>query len=314
MRPIGVVVARLYDLGMRILITGATGQLGPYLVRRLVREGDAKSLAESLSLWARGEHDAVDGLAVERVDLTDDDAVRRAFVKARPSVVVHCAAVSSIDGCYRDEAAARAVNVAATARLATLTGEAGARMVYCSTDLVFDGEAGPYDELCAARPTSAYGRTKLAGEAPVLALPGGVVLRLPLLFGPVLRGRPRFVDGMVERLRGGETVTLFDDEWRTPLAVDLAAEALGRAATGEMAGLFHVGGTERLTRWEMGKVVCDVLGADASLLRKASRLSIDSPEPRPRDTSLDSSKWLRATPDFPRESFAESVRRLWGIG
>lgn len=291
---------------MKVLITGATGQLGPYVVERLLRKGAAPAL------WAHRRHEPLFGCAVRSVDLVNAAAAARAFDDAQPDVAIHLAAESSIAGCFNDPARARALNADAPARFAELAQRRRCHLIHCSTDLVFDGRRGGYTEADPTNPLSVYGRTKLEGEAPVLAYERGVVIRFPILFGPTLLGPPRFVDGMIAKLRRGEPVTLFNDEWRSPLAVDVAAEALVAAADAGLTGLFHVGGGDRLTRYDMGRIVADLLGLDASRLIAASRLSADAPEPRPADTSLVCDRWRAACPHSPPPPFAGSVARLWG--
>lgn len=291
---------------MKILITGATGQLGPYVVKRLLADGVEPTL------WARRTHPPLFELPVHAIDLTDVSQVVAAFAEASPDVVLHCAAISSIDGCYRDQEAATAMNVQATQTLARLCDEHNARLVYCSTDLVFDGEKGGCVERDQAKPLSVYGRTKLDGESPVLASKRNIVIRFPMLFGPTLLGNPRFTDSMIRKLKAGETVTLFDDEYRSAIAVDIAAEGMTLAANSDAVGVFHLGGQDRLSRHQMGVIVAERLGLDASLIEAKSRLSMESAEPRPADTSLCTDRWYEGFPTCRRESFEQSIGRLFG--
>jgi len=291
---------------MRILVTGATGQLGPYIVRRLLQDGHA-TIA-----WSHRAAEPVFRIAPRPLSLVDKDAVAQAFKEADPQVVVHCAAISNINEAFNDARRAEAVNVDATRLLAELCGRRGARMIYLSTDLVFDGEQGHYTETDAPHPLSVYARTKLAGEAFVLngSIAASLVMRLPLVFGPSLAGQEKFFDHLLTSLRQRKPVTLFDDEWRTPVSPRLVAEAVATAVREEVTGLFHLAGPDRLSRHDMGVRLAEIIGGDPALLRPASRLSIESPEPRPRDTSLDASKWYERFPRFPRPSFDEGVREL----
>lgn len=291
---------------MNVLITGATGQLGPYVVQHLVAEGVTPTL------WARRQHDPIVGVPVQSIDLTNKQTVESAFRDAMPDVVMHCAAISSMQDCFENPQLAETINVTATGVLADLCCEHGVRLVYCSTDLVFDGEQGNYIETDVAQPLSVYGRTKLAGEAPASRTANHIILRFPMLFGPTLLGHPRFTDNMIRTLRSGEKVTLFDDEYRTAVAVDIAAEGMILAARDDACGLFHLGGMDRLSRYDMGVIVADRLGLDASLIEARSRLSMNSGEPRPADTSLCSDRWRVAFPESRHESFAQSIDRLFG--
>src|SRR5579872_5126131 len=147
---------------MRLLLTGAGGQLGAYLLHEL------RNTRIHLTAWSGSRTGDVLGVPLRPVNLTDRDAVCAAFRDARPDVVLHAAALARVADCHRDPAHAFRVNAAGTAILAELADDAGARLVHVSTDLVFDGEAAPYRETDAPTPLSVYGRTKAAGEAAAL--------------------------------------------------------------------------------------------------------------------------------------------------
>ncbi len=288
---------------MRILITGASGQLGAYLLREL--RG-----SEGVSAWSGIRGGESFGIPWRPVDLTDPDAVAVAFRQARPDAVVHAAARARLADCCRDPEGARRVNTAGTALLADLAAASCARLVYVSTDLVFDGEHAPYREEDPAEPASVYGNTKLAAEAAVRGTPRGVVARMSLLYGPSLAGRPSFFDEQTAALREGRTVTLFADEWRTPLDLPTAARTLLALARSDATGLLHVGGPERMSRLEMGRRLAAFLGAAWANLVEARRADVPSPEFRPRDTSLDSSRCRALFPALPWPGWDEALRQL----
>jgi dTDP-4-dehydrorhamnose reductase len=244
------------------------------------------------------------------VDVCDADALAAAFRKARPQVVLHAAAMARISDCIRNPDHASRVNAEGSAMLARLAAEVGARLVHVSTDLVFDGGKGAYREEDAAEPLSVYGRTKRDAETAILAYPGHAVVRLSLLFGPSVVGRATFFDEQVAALRAGRPVTLFVDEWRTPLSLATAADALTALAKSDYVGLIHLGGPERLSRWEMGLRLASRLGADPSLVIAGLRDRAPAPEPRPRDTSLDSSRWRVLFPDLPWPGYDAALRQL----
>jgi dTDP-4-dehydrorhamnose reductase len=280
---------------MRVLITGASGQLGSYLIRELRGGGD-------LVAWSGSRRGELLGVPLLPLDLTDSGAVTAAFRAARPDVVIHCAALARIADCHRDPDRARRVNVAATAALADECDRSGARLVLVSTDLVFDGERGGYREDDLPSPLSVYARTKRDAEEAARAAARAAVARLSLLYGPSLNDRPSFFDEQAAALRERRPVTLFTDEWRTPLDLATAARALAALAGSEVTGVWHVGGPERLSRYEMGLRLAAALGADPSVIVAATRDEVPAPEPRPRDTSLDASRWRAAFPEvsWPR--------------
>jgi dTDP-4-dehydrorhamnose reductase len=258
-----------------IWVTGATGLLGGWTSRHLRSRG-----CEVFD---------------DRVDLEDAVVVERTFHAVKPSAIVHCAAISAIADCARDPERARRINVEATGRLAKLSAIYGTRLVYVSSDLVFDGEAAPYVEDATTGPTSTYGTTKADAEVAVLcASPDRdvVVARISLLYGPTCTTRRGFFDTMADALRtpSGPPLRLFEDEWRTPLSLRRAAQALHLLVGSDVTGIVHVGGPERMSRLDMGRRLAAVLGVSDVCIAPARRSSAGG-EPRPRDVSLDSRRF-----------------------
>jgi dTDP-4-dehydrorhamnose reductase len=294
---------------MRLLLTGASGQLGAYLLRELARQGDIVVCA-----WSGSTVGERFGVPLRPVDLSRVDHVAEAFSEARPDVVLHAAALARVGECHREPVRAHRVNVAASAALAALADAARARFVQVSTDLVFDGERGGYRETDEPSPVSVYGRSKADAEAAVLTLSRTAIARLSLLHGTSLCGRPSFFDEQIAALRGGRAVTLFTDEWRTPLDLSTAARALLALTRSDFTGLLHLGGPERLSRWEMGERLATVLGTKTSGLIAMTRGQAPAPEPRPRNTSLDSSRWRSLFPEVPWPSYYEALRSQVSTG
>jgi dTDP-4-dehydrorhamnose reductase len=285
---------------MRWLVTGASGLLGGYLLREL------RAASETVVAWSGSHRTEVLGEPLTRVDLTDP-AIDATFRIARADVVVHAAAIARVDECRRDPDRARRVNVDASRRLAEIAAERGARFVFVSTDLVFDGRHGAYREADAPNPLTVYGQTKADAEAAVLAHPNTAVARLGLLFGPCLTDRTSFFDRMVDALRHNRPVPLFADEWRTPLDLPTAAAALIALARSDVTGLLHVGGPERLSRLEMGRQLAEVLGVTGDSIVVSNRDDVPGGEPRPADTSLDSSRWRRLFPMLPWPAYRAAL-------
>ncbi|MCA1685595.1 MAG: SDR family oxidoreductase, partial [Planctomycetia bacterium] len=248
-----------------------------------------------------------------RVDLSDDGATARALAEADPEVVLHTAAVSSVEEVRRDPARGRAVNVEGTERLAGWCGRHGRRLLYTSTDLVFDGSKPWNREDDPARPVLAYGRTKAEAEACVLATPGGLVVRLSLLYGPSRSRRPTYLDRTVASWERGEPQTFFEDEFRTPLDLGTSAETLVRLVAADVSGLIHVAGPERLSRYDLARRVAAALGHDPGHVRANRQRDVTFPELRPADVSLDTRRLAALLPDLHRPGVEEAAAALWGL-
>jgi dTDP-4-dehydrorhamnose reductase len=280
---------------MRIVVTGASGRLGSELLDRLTREGRHEVFAwTGTTRGTRGE------ASLRPVELDDERAIDRALEDVDPEAVIHAGALSSADGVRRDPARGRAVNVEATRRLAAWTAARDRRLVFTSTDLVFDGSRSWYREEDPARPVLAYGSTKHEAESYVLAAPRGLVARLSLLFGPTRSGRPGFFDLAMDALHRGEHRAFFVDEFRTPLDYRTASDILVRLVESDSVGIVHVGGRERLSRFELMRRAAVASGIDADLVRPGRQSDADLPEPRPADTSLDTSRLASWFPSLER--------------
>jgi dTDP-4-dehydrorhamnose reductase len=243
---------------------------------------------ETTALVRRQE--APEPLPSVRMDLTDHKAVASTFQSLRPDVVVHCAALADSEVAEVDPDRARRENEEATRNLALACRGVSARLIAISTDLVFAGDKPFRNESSPTGPVMEYGRSKLRAEAEALeGAPGALVFRVALLCGRGHGPKRSASEAIAARLRRGEAITLYEDEWRTPIDPESVASAMEAALLRpDTHGLFHLGGEERVTRLEFGYRVAATLGLDQALIRRAPQAS-HSGAPRPRDVSLDSS-------------------------
>src|SRR6476660_4849024 len=189
---------------MRITVTGANGLVGSRLCRLLVVEGHA------VTAVARGERRTVGDYAYVSCDLSDPDGVQRALDASRPEAIVHTASMTDVDGCERDPDGAWEANVVATGHVARHARRSGAHLVHVSTDYVFDGQDGPYDEEARPNPSGVYARTKWLGEEAVRLLAGSwAIARTAVVYGFPPSQRPNFGSWLLGTLREGKTARLF---------------------------------------------------------------------------------------------------------
>lgn len=278
-----------------VWITGAAGLIGNCLVRTAPR-------------FAPGRR--IGALTRMELDLLDFTAVRQAFHRDSPARVIHCAGLTQSPACQRDPELARRLNVDVTSVLAELAAEI--QFVFFSTDLVFDGQAGHYDESAAVNPLSVYAETKAAAEKIVLANPRHTVIRTSLNGGTSPSGNRGFNEQLRLAFQSGRAVTLFTDEFRSPIPAVETARAVWELIALNDPGLYHVAGAERLSRWEIGQWVA------ARWPQLHPRLVAESlvhyqGAPRAPDTSLNCAKaqqrlsfplprlseWLKTHPDEP---------------
>ena len=224
-----------------------------------------------------------------RLDLLDHTSIRRVVQAAAPTHVVLSAALTSVVACERDPAGTGRINVDGSLVVAESARQAGARMVFLSTDYAFDGEAGPYDERAEPRPINEYGRQKLAVEEAVAQLPDGVIVRTCQVFGPDPR-RANYVLRVADDLPAGRRVRAATDLFGTPtLVADLVASLLD-LTVGRADGTWHVAGPDFLSRFELARLTAAAAGADPDLVEGVPFATIADDVPRPRRAGLVSTR------------------------
>jgi dTDP-4-dehydrorhamnose reductase len=229
------------------------------------------------------------------LDLADFAAVTRLFHAEQPALVIHSAALSKTAACEADPALARKLNVDVTRHLAELAAEIP--FFFLSSDLVFDGRLGNYDESAALNPLNVYGGTKAAAEQVVLANPRHTVVRTSLNGGVSPTGDRGFNEEMRRAWEEGRTLNLFADEFRSPIPASATARAIWELAARNQPGLYNVAGSQRLSRLEIGRL----LAARWPRLHpkiQPSTLREFRGAPRAPDTSLNSAKAQALLP-FP---------------
>jgi len=222
----------------RAIITGAAGLIGQYLVK-------------TASRWAPGWE--VQGLSRAELDLTETVNVAARIPALKPDLLIHCAALSRTRDCEQDPEHARRINVEVTAHLAQLA--QGIPFIFLSSGEVFDGKTGWYSETDEPTPINIYGKTKLEAERVVLQNPRHTVVRIVLTAGTSQNGDRSFVEDMCRAATAGKDVTLYADEFRCPLPAGVIARVLWELVDRKQPGLYHLGGCERLSRWEIGETV-----------------------------------------------------------
>jgi dTDP-4-dehydrorhamnose reductase len=277
----------------RAVITGAAGLIGQYLVK-------------TASRWAPGWD--VQGLSRSELELTDTSKVDARIRALKPDLLIHCAALSRTKACEQDPAQARRDNVEVTAHLAKLSPDIP--FIFLSSGEIFDGKTGWYSETDEPNPINVYGQTKLEAERVVLQNPRHTVIRIVLTSGTSQDGDRSFVEDMCRTAKADKDVSLYADEFRCPLP------ACWELADRRQPGLYHLGGSERLSRWEIGETLLPWYPElKGRLVKGSARNHIGSP--RPADLSLRCDKIQRLLsfriPGF-REWLTQRSRRgadLW---
>ncbi|MCS7143305.1 MAG: dTDP-4-dehydrorhamnose reductase [Aigarchaeota archaeon] len=266
---------------MRVLVTGGSSLPGFRTIRALLRHGhQVVAVCHNNDVLINDEK-----LLKVKADICDSMTLADLFDKYRPEAVIHMAAIGDVDRCEKERHAAWSVNVEGTVNVGRLASKHGSSLVYLSTDYVFDGAKGSYEEGEPPRPANYYGLTKLCGEIALSTLTTDVtIVRASTIygFGP---GRQNFAKVLLERLSKRENVNAVVDQYTSPTEATLLAEAITEVLEKHITGVLHVVG-ERFSRYEFALKVAEALGLDRSLIVPVKMQDFNWAAPRPKDSSL----------------------------
>lgn len=267
----------------KLLITGASGFLGWHLCQLAQTQWQVYGLTHSKTI-------TIPNINFLKTDLTDIPTLKTLFQDLKPDAVIHTAAQSQPNFCQQYPDISYQINVIASLAIANLCAEFDIPCVFTSTDLVFNGLNPPYTETDSVSPISYYGEQKVLAEQGMLErYPRTAICRMPLMFGDVPNHATSFIQPFIKTLKEGKVLNLFIDEFRTPVGGSSAAKGL-LLALETTSGILHLGGKERISRYELGLLMADILDLPKHLIQPGYQADIKMFAPRPPDVSLDSSK------------------------
>jgi dTDP-4-dehydrorhamnose reductase len=271
----------------RLLITGASGLLGTNLVLECETDFDVIAIVHTQSVNFTHAQ-------VIKADLTNSSSVRKIFEDNRPQWTIHCAADTDIDDLESDPRQADRLNVQMAREVAKEAASIRSRLLFVSTDSVFDGCGGPYQEGDAPNPLNTYARSKLEGEyAVVREHPGGLIARTNL-YGWSLTHKKSLAEWFYLKLKEGEHCTGFPDICFSPVyAPDLASIFIQMLDQG-LEGLYHIPGDECISKYEFGRRLAKVFGFDPDLIESTLSDQVRRRAERPKKTCLNGSKISQA--------------------
>jgi dTDP-4-dehydrorhamnose reductase len=266
-------------IARKLLVTGGRGQLGRAVAIRFASEmAGSTGKAAAWDLIALGR---------DHLDVSDRRAVHERITREKPAAIIHAAAMTDVDGCERDPAAAFRVNALGTLHVAEAAEAIGARLIAISTDFVFDGEKpSPYFEQDAPNPLSVYGESKLAGEQHALRVArGALVVRTAWLYGP---GGRNFVDTILEIGESGKPLRVVADQAGSPTWAPDLADALARLVDAPLSGVVHAANAGHATRYELARRALDAAGLESARVEPVTSAEMPRPARRPRHAVLGS--------------------------
>ena len=267
----------------KLVITGASGVIGRALAKTCSSKYDV--------VGTYHDHDfKPDYMKLRHLDLTDSNDIESCLDTVQPSIVIHTAGLSDLQYCEKNTQVAENVNYRASAQLAAFCTQRAIRLVHVSTDMVFDGSKGNYNEEDTPSPINQYGRSKFSAEEAVKSIcENYVIARLNLVFGHGEAVKKTFTDRILIANWSQKPYSVYEGQTRTPISIEAASRAITELAVGEFTGIYNLGGAENIERWEFALKLVTALKMDHSVIEK-TEIPEEFKGIYPADTSFDTSK------------------------
>jgi dTDP-4-dehydrorhamnose reductase len=295
---------------MKILITGSNGLLGQKLVELLAGKPEFETIATAVG---QNRLPLSAGYRFMEMDITDPQMIDQVVGEIRPDVIIHTAAMTNVDQCELDKEGCWKLNVTATEYLIQACRKYGIFLEHLSTDFVFDGSAGPYQEEDTPNPISFYGWSKYAAEKALMTSNiNWAITRTVLVYGIAHdMSRSNIILWVKKSLEEGKAIKVVTDQMRTPtLAEDLAMGCF-LIAQKKAQGIFHISGADFLTPYQMAVMAADYFSLDTSLISPTDAATFTQPARRPPRTGFILDK-ARTVLGYAPHGFQEGIAILAG--
>ncbi len=274
-------------INLKILVTGASGLLGSKLTELLVNK-------EYEVYSGYYTHKPKYGIPV-KLDVSSENIVSKIISRIKPDIIVHSAALTNVDKCETDKDLAFKINVIGTRNIALSSKKYNVFLIYGSTDYIFNGDKGLYNEDDTPDPINYYGLTKLKGEKEIMnILSEYCIVRPSVIYGSIpASGKINFSLWVIEKLRNNESINVVIDQWNSPTLNINLAEMIIEVMKRRLTGIYHLAGATRISRYEFAKLIAKSFELDDALINPINSSGINWIAKRPRDSSLDVSKARR---------------------
>ncbi len=289
----------------RILLTGASGLLGVNIAHEISDKFQVIGVTNRLA-YQNKQFDLI------TQDLLAPGAVEKLIEKVKPDWVIHCAALANLEACQANHEQARKLNSELPGKLAAIVARGGARLLHVSTDAVFDGVRGDYDETDTPNPLSVYAQTKLAGEYAVAeANPDAIIARVNL-FGWSITGKRSLAEFFYNSLRAGKQVFGFTDVYFCPLLANHLANIFIQMLETDLSGLYHVVSSSSSSKYNFGLEIASRFGLDSSLITPTSVTQAGLQAARSPNLTLSNTKLKKAL-GTPLPDLMDGLDRFYSL-
>jgi dTDP-4-dehydrorhamnose reductase len=291
---------------MKILVTGSNGLLGQKLIEKLSKKMDVLATA-------RGENRLPfkENYSYASLDITDKNNVDEVFNSFKPDVVIHGAAMTNVDQCEIEKEECWKLNVLATEYLLETAKKHNSFFLHVSTDFIFDGKEGPYDEDGTPNPVSFYGWSKYAAEKLVMhSEVKWAIARTVLVYGIAHdMSRSNIILWVKNSLENGKSINVVNDQWRTPTLAEDLADGCILIAEQKAEGVFNISGKDLLNPYEMATMTADYFSLDKTLIKEVDGSQFKQTAKRPAKTGFILDKAIHKLGYKPK-SFKEGIAFL----
>ncbi len=272
-----------------ILITGAGGFIGAYLMNNIKVKG-----CRVIGLDTRKS------AKIKKLDVTETKSLNRYLVSKKPSIIIHCAAIKDLKECESDKKLSFVTNVLSTENIVNYAKKFHSKVIYISSDVVFNGKTGKYKPNDLTNPINWYGKTKVFSEILVKGLPNSTIVRTSLVIGALneiyknklttelkqnqLKNQTLLPQFIYQKLKNNKFVYLSSQNISNPTPIELLAISINEIINKKITGILHIAGPDVVSRYEFGLKIASLFNFDKNLIKK---FNIDNSGLRPRNISMD---------------------------
>jgi dTDP-4-dehydrorhamnose reductase len=266
---------------MKILIIGGSGLLGNKLVEILNNSND-------YDVYATYKTRIIKKQQYYYLDITKENEVKKLFDEINPHITVLCSAYTDVDGCEKNREKAYAINVAGTKNIATIVEKNNGKLIYISTDYVFDGKKGNYSEIDEVHPINYYGRTKLLGEQIIQQICSNhIICRTSVIYGT---NKTNFALWILQNLSQLKAIRIVDDQFVSPTYNKDLSEQIIALIEHNQNGVFHTAGDSKISRYEFSEMLAKKFYLNSTLINPVSINDFNWLADRPINSTLNISK------------------------
>ena len=264
------------------MIIGSNGMLGQNLTSYFMFKRDVELFCTSFE-----KESFFSDVNYSQIDISSSREVKKIMSDFIPDVVINAAAYTNVDGCESERELAWKINVTGVENLVKYVKRYDSHLIHISSDYIFRGTDGPYEENDLPNPISYYGKTKLAGENVIVSSNiTYTIIRTNVLYGPTKFGRPDFVKWVVHSLRKNENIRIVNDQFNNPTYIEDLITAIAKVVEKRKKGIYNIGGAEVLSRLGFTNKIADYFKLDKSLISEIITAQLNQPAPRPLKSGL----------------------------